>query len=335
MPPTSKPQTVNPTYAAAGVDIDRANDSVALIREAVARTMTPAVLSGVGGFGAMYQLAGYREPVLVSSTDSVGTKVKVAIDAGRPASVGADIVNHCVNDILTTGARPLFFLDYIGLGRLMPDQVADIVRGMAGACEATGCALIGGETAEMPGLYQPGDFDLVGFIVGVVERADVIDGRRDIRPGDALLALPSSGLHTNGYSLVRRVFADVPLDAVLQELGRPLADELLEPHRCYLPDVLDLRRRVHVRGLAHITGGGLLENLPRILPDGLGASIQAGSWPMPPIFQLLRRHVSAEECYRVFNMGVGMVVVVPREGVSNAQLPVIGKVVEGSGISIA
>jgi hypothetical protein len=215
--PSSPP--AGSAYSAAGVDIDRANDSVALIKQAVARTMTPGVISGVGGFGAMYQLAGYREPVLVSSTDGVGTKLKVAIEAGRLDTVGIDLVNHCVNDILTCGARPLFFLDYIGLGKLVPAEVADIVRGMATACETVGCALIGGETAEMPGLYQPGDFDLVGFIVGAVERAEAIDGRRDIRPGDALLALPSSGLHTNGYSLVRRVFEGLPLDRYMPELG--------------------------------------------------------------------------------------------------------------------
>ncbi|HLQ34649.1 MAG TPA: phosphoribosylformylglycinamidine cyclo-ligase [Chloroflexota bacterium] len=322
------------SYAATGVDMDRANDSVALIRQAVARTMTPAVLSGVGGFGAMFQLAGYRQPVLVASTDGVGTKLKVAIDAGRLDSVGIDLVNHCVNDILTCGASPLFFLDYIGLGELVPDEVADIVRGMASACEATGSALIGGETAEMPGLYQPGDFDLVGFIVGAVERTEVIDGRRDIRPGDALLALPSSGLHTNGYSLVRRVFEGVPLDRFFPELGRTLAEELLEPHRCYLQDVRELRRQVQVRGLAHVTGGGLIDNLPRILPEGCGAAIQGGSWPVPPIFELLRQRVPQDECYRVFNMGVGMVVVVPPEDATKTGLPVIGQVIEGSGVTI-
>ena len=321
-------------YRAAGVDIDQANDSVALIKQAVARTMSPAVLSGVGGFGAMYQLAGWREPVLVSSTDGVGTKLKVAIDAGRLDTVGIDLVNHCVNDILTCGAKPLFFLDYIGLGKLVAGEVADIVRGLAGACEAAGCALIGGETAELPGLYQRGDFDLAGFIVGAVERADVIDGRRDIRPGDALLALPSSGLHTNGYSLVRRVFEGVPLDRFMPELGRTLAEELLEPHRCYLADVQDLRQRLQVKGLAHVTGGGLIDNLPRILPEGCGAAIRAGSWPAQPIFDVLRRQVALEECWRVFNMGVGMVVVVPPEQAAGSGLPVIGEVVEGQGVSI-
>ncbi len=331
--PSSPP--AGSAYSAAGVDIDRANDSVALIKQAVARTMTPGVISGVGGFGAMYQLAGYREPVLVSSTDGVGTKLKVAIEAGRLDTVGIDLVNHCVNDILTCGARPLFFLDYIGLGKLVPAEVADIVRGMATACETVGCALIGGETAEMPGLYQPGDFDLVGFIVGAVERAEAIDGRRDIRPGDALLALPSSGLHTNGYSLVRRVFEGLPLDRYMPELGRTLAEELLEPHRCYLADVLELRRRVQVKGLAHITGGGLIDNLPRILPEGRGAAIRAGSWPAPAIFDLVRQRVPEEECWQVFNMGVGMVVVVPSDQAAETGLPVIGHVTEGSGVTIA
>ncbi len=322
-------------YAAAGVDIDSANDSVALIKQAVARTLTPGVLSGVGGFGAMYQLAGYREPVLVSSTDGVGTKLKVAIDAGRLDTVGIDLVNHCVNDILTCGARPLFFLDYIGLARLVPANVAEIVRGMASACERVGCALIGGETAEMPGLYQGGDFDLVGFIVGVVERAEVVDGRRAIRPGDKLLALASSGLHTNGYSLVRKVFEGVPLDRYMPELGRTLAEELLEPHRCYLQDVLALRERVAVHGLAHITGGGFIENLPRILPEGCGAAIQAGSWDVPPIFQSLAQRVPPEEWYRVFNMGVGMVVVVSADDAAGTGLPVIGEIVQGRGVTIA
>jgi phosphoribosylformylglycinamidine cyclo-ligase len=321
-------------YTAAGVDIDSANDSVTLIKQAVARTMTPGVLAGVGGFGAMYQLAGYREPVLVSSTDGVGTKLKIAIEAGRLDTIGMDLVNHCVNDILTCGAKPLFFLDYIGLGKLIPADVAAVVRGLAAACETVGCALIGGETAEMPGLYQPGDFDLVGFIVGAVERTDVIDGRRDVRPGDALLALPSSGLHTNGYSLVRRVFEGLPLDRYMPEVGRTLAEELLEPHRCYLAEVLDLRARLRVKGLAHITGGGLIDNLPRILPDGLGASIRSGSWPAPPIFDLLVRHVALDECWLVFNMGVGMVVVVAPEDAASAGLPVIGEVVESSGVTI-
>ncbi len=330
---TARPNSRS-SYTQAGVDIDAANDTVGLIRDAVARTLTPGVLSGVGGFGAMYRLAGWREPVLVSSTDGVGTKLKVAIEAGRLDTVGVDLVNHCVNDILTCGARPLFFLDYIGLGKLVPEQVAELVKGLASACQAVGCALIGGETAEMPGLYRPGDFDLVGFIVGAVERAEVIDGRRDIRPGDALLALPSSGLHTNGYSLVRRLFEGVPLDRYFPELGRTLAEELLEPHRCYLADVLELRQRVQVRGLAHITGGGLVDNLPRILPQSCGAVIRPGSWPAPPIFDLLRARVDEDECWRVFNMGVGMVAVVPPSDAGKTGLPVIGEVVARPGVHI-
>jgi phosphoribosylformylglycinamidine cyclo-ligase len=329
----AKPATAS-SYAAAGVDIDNANASVQIIKNLVAGTMTPGVIAGVGGFGAMYQLAGYREPVLVSSTDGVGTKLRVAIDTGRLDTVGIDLVNHCVNDILTCGARPLFFLDYIGVGRLVPEHIGEIVRGLASACQAVGCALIGGETAEMPGTYKPDDFDLVGFIVGVVERAEIIDGRRDIQAGDALLALPSSGLHTNGYSLVRTVFEGVPLDHVYAELGRPLMDELLEPHRCYLDDVVALRKRLRIKGLAHITGGGLIDNLPRILPDGLGAAIRTGSWPVPPIFELLQREVSEDECYRVFNMGVGMVVVTPADQAAASGLPVIGHVVEGRGVRI-
>ena len=322
-------------YAAAGVNVDRANESVELIRQAVARTMTPQVLAGVGGFGAVYALSGFRQPVLVSSTDGVGTKLRVAIETGRLDSIGADLVNHCVNDILTRGARPLFFLDYIGLGKLVPDQVAAIVSGLAAACEATGCALIGGETAEMPGTYQPGDFDLVGFIVGGVERDELIDGQREVGLGDALLALPSSGLHTNGYSLARRLFESVPLERFVPELGRTLGEELLEPHRCYLDQVLALRQRLPLHGLAHITGGGLIDNLPRVLPPGLGAEIDGGSWPAPPIFGLIASQVALDECYRVFNMGVGMVAIVPADRADEAGLPIIGRVVEGPGVRIS
>ncbi|MHB8618027.1 MAG: phosphoribosylformylglycinamidine cyclo-ligase [Chloroflexota bacterium] len=321
------------SYSAAGVDIDRANDSVGLIKRAVARTMTPNVLSGVGGFGAMFHLSGYNDPVLVSSTDGVGTKLKVAVQAGRFDTIGIDLVNHCVNDILTCGASPLFFLDYVGVGHLVPEQVAQIVAGMARACEAAGCALIGGETAEMPGLYQGQDFDLVGFIVGAVEREHVIDGSA-VRPGDLLLGLPSSGLHTNGYSLVRKVFDGVPLDRRLPELGRTLGEELLEPHRCYLGDVRELGEHARVRGLAHITGGGLVENIPRIMPAGLGVEVRLGSWPVPPIFGLIESHVALDERYRDFNMGVGMVAIVPPEDAATANLPIIGRVVEGAGVTL-
>ncbi|MBV8085697.1 MAG: phosphoribosylformylglycinamidine cyclo-ligase [Chloroflexi bacterium] len=321
-------------YAASGVHVGRWNDTVDLIADAVRSSLTPQVISGVGGFGALYALSGYREPVLVSSTDGVGTKLKVALEAGRPESVGTDIVNHCVNDILTMGAKPLFFLDYVGLAELVPEQLAALVRTMADACRAQGCALIGGETAEMPGLYAKGDFDLAGFIVGVVERDEIIDGRRDIRPGDALVALPSSGLHTNGYSLVRRIFSSEPLSAVIPELGRTLGDELLEPHRCYLSDVTELRKRVHVKGLAHITGGGFTDNIPRILPRDCGVVIRDGSWDVPPIFRLLRERVPLEECWQVFNMGVGMVVVVAATDAADTGLPVIGEVTNAAGVQI-
>ncbi len=322
------------SYAQAGVHVGRWNDTVDMIADAVKSSLTPQVISGVGGFGALYALSGYREPVLVSSTDGVGTKLKVALEAGRPESVGTDIVNHCVNDILTMGAKPLFFLDYIGMAELVPTQLAALVKTMADACRAQGCALIGGETAEMPGLYAKGDFDLAGFIVGVVERDEIIDGRRDIRPGDALVALPSSGLHTNGYSLVRRIFSSEPLDAVIPELGRTLGDELLEPHRCYLADVQGLRQRVQVKGLAHITGGGFIDNIPRILPKECGALIRNGTWGVPPIFRLLRERVPLEECWQVFNMGVGMVVIVPAEQASATGLPVIGEVTNQPGVRI-
>jgi phosphoribosylformylglycinamidine cyclo-ligase len=292
--------------------VDR--DVAAEAKEAIARlartTFTPGVLKDIGFFGAFYQVAGFRDPVLVSHTDGVGTKVKIAVLLGRYDTVGQDVVNHCVNDILTCGARPLFFLDYMGWGRLVPEHAAAVAQGMAAACRAAGCALIGGETAEMPGVYQGDDFDLVGFVVGAVEREAIVDGSR-IQEGDLLLGLPSSGLHTNGYSLVRRVFRVEEQPAVLHrrypKLGRTLGEELLVPHRCYYP--LLSKALPLIKGMAHITGGGLLENVPRILPAGLAASFRWGSWPVPPIFSLVQQkgRVQQEEMLRVFNMGVGMV----------------------------
>ncbi len=311
-------------YAQAGVDINAGAQAVSLMSDAIKATYGPEVLAGTGAFGGQYDISGLKRlgfPVLVASTDGVGTKTKVAARLDRWDTIGHDIVNHCANDILVQGARPLFFLDYVASARLNPVQVATVVRGIAAACEEVGCALLGGETAEMPGVYQPGEIDLVGTIVGVVERGDLLNGSR-IQPGDAILGLPSVGLHTNGYSLARAVLADLDWSVPLPELdGASVGDILLRPHRCYLNPVHRLLRvGIDVRGLAHITGGGLIDNLPRILPPGVGASIQRGSWPELPIFALIERlgKVDTAEMFRVFNMGLGMVAVIPAAQVDQA-----------------
>jgi phosphoribosylformylglycinamidine cyclo-ligase len=281
-----------------------------MIGELARSTLRPEVLSGIGFFGGLFEFKGYQQPVLVSSTDSVGTKLRIANALGRHDTIGIDIVNHCVNDILTCGAEPLFFLDYIGIGKLLPEKVASIVKGLAQACREVGCALIGGETAELPGIYTGDDYDLVGFIVGVVEKAKIVKGET-IVAGDAVIGLPSSGLHTNGYSLARRIFGETrsALDVEYPELGQSLGAVLLEPHRCYyrpLKPLLPL-----IKGIAHITGGGLIDNVPRILPPGTAARFNSPSWEVPPIFQLIQRwgNVSREEMFHVFNMGLGMVLV--------------------------
>jgi len=329
-------------YADAGVDIDEGNRAVSLIKRTLAATHTPQVLGGIGAFSGLFSLdtTRWQDPVLASSTDSVGTKVKVAIATGRHRGIGIDLVNHCVNDILCSGAEPLFFLDYYATGKLVPEHLAEIVDGLAEACRDAGCALIGGETAEMPGVYALGDYDIAGFIVGAVERSKIIDGSR-VRAGDALLALPSSGLHTNGYSLVRHVVADRELSwsDVLPGTHAPLADLLLEPHRAYLHAVRELRAAVDIRGLAHITGGGLIDNVPRVLPEGLAAEIDRTAWTPPPIFSALQNAggIHPEEMWRTFNMGIGMVVVVPADvagAVTRAAgLDVlrIGRIVDGAG----
>ena len=329
-------------YADSGVDIDEGNRAVALIKRTVASTFTPQVLGGIGAFSGMFSLdAGrWRQPVLVASADGVGTKIKVAIAASRHRGIGTDLVNHCVNDILCCGADPLFFLDYFATGRLHAEQLAEIVEGIADACRAAGCALIGGETAEMPGVYALGDYDVAGFIVGAVDRDSIIDGR-SVGEGDAVLALPSSGLHTNGYSLVRHIVHSRELDygTTLPGTDRPLADLLLEPHRCYLDAVRDLRARVDVRALAHVTGGGLKENVPRAIPEGLGVDLDRSSWSVPAIFTALQEvgGVHPDEIWRTFNMGVGMVAVVPAEQADTVTeaggLPVwrVGTVVRRSG----
>jgi phosphoribosylformylglycinamidine cyclo-ligase len=302
-------------YRQSGVDIDAGNDTVRRIRSLARSTFTAGVLSDIGSFGGLFRLDRdrYREPVLVSSADGVGTKLKVAFMTGRHDTVGADLVNHCVNDILVQGAEPLFFLDYLATGRLLPAVAEQVVGGVARACRENGCALVGGETAEMPGFYADGEYDIAGFIVGIVDRAKLVDGRA-IVPGDVLIGLPSAGLHTNGYSLARRVLFDVGglrHDAIVPELGGTVGDALLAPHRSYLSVVRPLLERQLVKGLAHITGGGITENLPRILPDGCAAEIDTRAWPVPPIFQVIARRgeIARDEMFRAFNMGVGLVIV--------------------------
>ena len=328
-------------YADAGVDIDEGDRAVALIKRSVSATHGPEVLGGIGSFSGLFRFdtSRWRQPVLASSTDSVGTKVKVAIAAGRHRGIGMDLVNHCVNDILCCGAEPLFFLDYYATGRLSPEHLAEVVDGASAACREAGCALVGGETAELPGLYALGDFDIAGFIVGCVEQDEIISGDR-IEVGDAVLGLPSSGLHTNGYSLVRHILAERELgwDAVLPGTSAPVADLLLEPHRSYLPAIRELRSRVPIRGLAHITGGGLLGNVPRVLPSGTAALIDRKAWEVPALFTALELTggVRAEEMWRTFNMGIGMVVVVPAAapwGETAAGLPIIrlGEIVDARG----
>ena len=302
------------TYRDAGVDIDAGDELVERIKPLAKRTMRPEVMGGIGGFGALFQLSGkYREPVLVSGTDGVGTKLKLAFQWNRHDTVGQDLVAMSVNDILVQGAEPLFFLDYFACGKLEVDTAADVVKGIARGCELAGCALIGGETAEMPGMYPAGEYDLAGFAVGAVERSEIIDGST-IVPGDVVLGLASSGAHSNGYSLIRKIIdlAKPDLDADFH--GRPLRDVVLEPTRIYVKPLLALMasRKGVVKGMAHITGGGLTENVPRILGEALTARIDAAAWTLPPLFQWLKSagNVADQEMYRVFNCGIGMVVVV-------------------------
>ena len=301
-------------YRASGVDIDAGNETVRRIKALARATFTPGVLSEIGLFGGLFRFDAqrHRDPVLVASADGVGTKLKIAFLTGRHDTVGADLVNHCVNDILVQGAHPLFFLDYLATGRLSPDVAEQVVTGLARGCRENGCALLGGETAEMPGFYAGGEYDLAGFIVGVVERDRLIDGR-SLRPGDRLIGLASSGLHTNGYSLARRiVFEKLGLEVGSQvpDVQATIGDALLAPHRSYLKVIeplLDLRV---VKGLAHITGGGITDNLPRILPEGISARIERGAWPVPALFAFLQRagDVPLEDMYRTFNMGIGMII---------------------------
>jgi len=300
-------------------------------------TLRPEVLSGPGFFGGLFEFKGFKQPVLVSSVDGVGTKLKIACALGKHNTVGIDIVNHCVNDILACGAEPLFFLDYIAMGKLVPEQVEAIAQGLVQACREVGCALIGGETAQMPGLYTEGDYDLVGFIIGVVEKERIIIGKT-IVAGDTIIGLPSSGLHTNGYSLVRKLFGETQpvLNTYYPELGRTLGEELLEPHRCYYHQLKPLLPVI--KGIAHITGGGLIDNVPRVLPQGVAAQFHSQAWTILPIFQLIqqRGNVAQDEMYRVFNMGIGVVLICSPKDVDQLtqalpEAKIIGEMVEQVG----
>lgn len=309
-------------YRDAGVNIDEADRAVSFIKQAAKRTFTSGVLADIGSFGAMYRLAGYKRPVLISSADGVGTKIKVAFLTGRHNTVGEDLVNHCVNDIAVQGAAPLFFLDYFAVGKLDAEVAGQIASGLGKACEENGCALIGGETAEMPGLYQPGEYDLAGFIVGCVERTKLLTGER-VTEGDALIALPSTGLHTNGYSLARKLLFDVAgytPDTFLPELDCTVADALLKVHRSYLKPIQRLTKDGLLAAAAHITGGGITDNTPRVLPKGLAAEVTLGTWPVLPVFELLRRlgNVPDDDYRRTFNLGVGMILVIPRKKLAKA-----------------
>ncbi len=336
------------TYRDAGVDITKGNEAVERIKPLVARTKRPEVLGGLGGFGGLFELdlEKYKNPVLVSGTDGVGTKLRVAFLCNKHDTIGIDAVAMCVNDILVSGAEPIFFLDYVAVGRLEPEQLADVVAGIAEGCCQAGCALVGGETAEMPGFYADGEYDVAGFSVGIVEKSEIIDGS-SIKAGDVLLGLPSTGLHSNGYSLARKVAferAGLKADDYVEALGERIGKVLLEPTRIYIPDVMPLlqKNREAVLGMVHVTGGGLLENVPRILPSGVHAEVNADAWPVPPIFAWLQEQgdVPKDDMYRTFNMGIGFVLVIRAEDIDTVKEQLtneevafydIGRIVEGDG----
>jgi phosphoribosylformylglycinamidine cyclo-ligase len=306
-------------YKSAGVDIDAGNETVRRIRALARSTFTTGVLSEIGSFGGLFQLetGRFREPVLVASADGVGTKLRVAFMTGRHDTVGMDLVNHCVNDILVQGAEPLFFLDYLATGRLSPEVAEAVVGGIASACRDNGCALLGGETAEMPGFYGDGEYDMAGFIVGVVDKTRLVNGRA-VGIGDVLVGIPSSGLHTNGYSLARQIVFDrlgLTVDSQVPELGKTVGEALIEPHRSYLPYIRPLLDGGRIKGMAHITGGGITDNLPRVLPHGTAAVVDASAWEVPPLFRWLQRsgQVPIDDMMRTFNMGIGLIIVTARD----------------------
>jgi phosphoribosylformylglycinamidine cyclo-ligase len=332
------------TYRDAGVDIDAGEELVERIKPRVARTQRPEVLAGIGGFGAMIEIpeGRWKRPVLVAGTDGVGTKLRLAIDTGLHDGVGQDLVAMCANDVVVQGAEPLFFLDYYATGRLSVDVAERVIAGIAEGCALAGCALVGGETAEMPGMYSDGDYDLAGFCVGVVERERIIDGTR-VRAGDAVIGLASSGPHSNGFSLIRRLIADTGADASTRVAGSRLIDLLMAPTRIYVKSLLALAAVTDVHGLAHITGGGLTDNIPRVLPDGLGARLDPGAWRPAPVWEWIQAsgRISDAEMRRTFNCGIGMAVIVgaadadaalARLGAAGEQAAVIGEVVAGAGV---
>ena len=346
--PKTKLQAPGPKpldYKSSGVDIDAGNETVRRIKGLAKATFTPGVLSDIGSFGGLFKLdtGAFKEPVLVSSADGVGTKLKVAFMADQHRTIGADLVNHCVNDILVQGATPLFFLDYLATGRLSPDVAEQIVEGLAKACQDNGCALLGGETAEMPGFYAEGEYDVAGFIVGAVDRANIIDGK-SIAAGDVLIGLPSSGLHTNGYSLARKIAFDelkLTIDSHVPDLGETVGDAFLRTHRSYLPVIRPLLGRGLIKGMAHITGGGITDNLPRVLPPGTSARVNRTSWRVPAIFRWLGEsgRVPEYDLRRALNMGIGMILVVAAKSADavrkdllnagEANSVVIGEIVQG------
>lgn len=331
------------TYAAAGVDIEAGNELVRRIKPHAARTLTPGAIGGIGGFGALFQhdFSAYAEPILVSATDGVGTKLKLAFALDRHNTVGIDLVAMCVNDVLCLGAQPLFFLDYFATGKLSPASAEQVVKGIADGCVQAGCALIGGETAEMPGLYAQGEYDLAGFCVGVVDKPKIIDGSK-VQNGDIILGLSSSGLHSNGYSLARRVLEPIGYASEMEELDSTLGEAMLRPTNIYVKPVLALAQQVEIKSLVHITGGGFYENIPRSLPKNCKAQIQRESWPIPPIFALIQNtaKIAEREMFTTFNMGIGLVAILSPEKVEAAQRElqasnqtsfVIGEVVSGDG----
>ena len=337
------------SYKDSGVDVTRGYKAVELMKKHVKSTYNANVIGDLGSFGGFYSIAGEKmeEPVLVAGTDGVGTKLKYALLLGKHDTIGIDAVAMCVNDIVCQGAKPLFFLDYYACGRLEPESEAEVVKGIAEGCKQAGCALIGGETAEMPGFYPAGEYDLAGFAVGIVDKKKVINGK-DIKEGDVLIGLKSSGVHSNGYSLVRKLFGDedkAALEAFDKELGATAAEVLLKPTKIYVKSILTLVEKVQVKGIAHITGGGFIENIPRILPDGIGCVIEKNSYEVPPVFKVMqaRAEISDEQIYNTFNMGIGMVVCVAPENVdaameslkaSGEDVVVIGKAVKGKGVTL-
>lgn len=334
-------------YKQAGVDIEAGYESVERMKKHVARTMRPEVMSGLGGFGGLFDLStlGLKEPVLVSGTDGVGTKLLLAMKMGRHDTIGIDCVAMCVNDIVVQGAQPLYFLDYIALGKAVPERIEDIVKGIAEGCEQAGCALIGGETAEMPGMYDADEYDVAGFAVGACEKSQLITGA-SIQPGDVIIGLASSGIHSNGFSLVRKVVEDMPLDQYVEEIDGVLGDVLLTPTRIYVRAIQAAMQEFEIKGMAHITGGGFVENLPRMLPAGVGAAVKLDTWKVHPIFSLLQKkgQISTHEMYQIFNMGIGLAVIVKGEDAERAvaqfkksgeEAYIIGETVAGEGVSFA